>query len=90
MHLGASTIILLGYDMHAKHKTSHWFGEHPEPFNRYNAQLYDVWQQEFFALESAAVERGQQIINCSPGSRLDCFKKADLIETLRGLCVGNY
>ncbi len=80
MHKGAGLIILIGYDMHANGKSSHWFGEHPAPFNHQNPELYEIWKIRFDALQEAALNRGQTIINCTPGSALNSFKKMKLQE----------
>ena len=76
MSMGASTIILLGYDMHARKDKSHWFGEHPN--GKQSDSRYANWIKEFPALQEAAMNRGQTIINCTPGSALECFTKTDL------------
>lgn len=71
IQLGASTIILLGYDMHANEGPSHWFGEHPngkQPDDRYTK-----WIKEFSALREEADRRDIEIINATPGSALKCF-----------------
>lgn len=84
MHLGAKHIILLGYDMHRDGGVGHWFGEHPFAGHA-DAQRYVVWAQEFPALADAAKERGQNIYNCTPGSKLTCFDNWDLVELLEHL-----
>lgn len=76
MLLGADTILLLGYDMHARTGKSHWFGEHPN--GKQSDGRYANWLKEFPALKEAANSRGQNIINCTPGSALECFDSMGL------------
>lgn len=75
--LGASKIVLLGYDMQAG-KTDHFFGSHPDhskpPFSR----CLDAYKTLVEPLKSVGVE----IVNCTPGSALRCFPMASLQETL--------
>ena len=80
LSMGASRIILLGYDMHANTGKSHWFGEHPTGKQR--DSRYAEWIKEFSALEIVGRQRGQEIINCTPNSALDCFIKRKLGEVL--------
>ena len=76
MHLGAKQIILLGYDMHARGDKSHWFGEHPNGKQR--DSRYDEWIPRFCHLQDAALDRGIEIINCTPDSDLNHFRKGKL------------
>jgi hypothetical protein len=76
MLLGAKTIYLLGYDMHARGDKSHWHGEHPT--GRQRDGRYIEWIRKFDALAVAAKERGQHIVNCTPDSALKCFENDDL------------
>lgn len=80
LSLGADRIILLGYDMHAQTGKSHWFGEHPN--GKQSDSRYANWIKEFPALALAANNRGQEIINCTPDSALDCFVKRELGEVV--------
>lgn len=66
--LGAQRIILLGFDMHG----THYFGAHPEGLKntdegRFAAHIkqFDKW-------------KGCEVINCTPGSALNIFPKAEL------------
>lgn len=83
MHLGAANILLLGYDMHQNTGKSHWFGDHPSGKQR--ESIYSEWLECFPALEVAAKERGQRIINCTPGSALECFEKINIKDVLNML-----
>jgi len=74
--MGASRILLLGYDMHTvEGRQPRWFGHHP------NQQVpdYTDYIQHFDTIaEQAAVE----VINCTPGSALECFEKRELRDVL--------
>ncbi|MCH7573609.1 MAG: hypothetical protein IIA59_00630 [Candidatus Marinimicrobia bacterium] len=79
-HLGATRIILIGYDMQpgpdGKH---HWFGDHPNGV----APLYDVNMLPHFpSLVDPLRDLGIEIFNCSPGSALTCFPMANLEDVL--------
>lgn len=76
--MGASRVILLGYDMKPKDGVSHWFGEHPE--GKQCDTRYTDWLGEFPALKKFADMRGQEIINCSPYTDLKCFQMEDLYK----------
>lgn len=80
-NLGATRILLLGYDMHG----SHFFGKYTNglrnttPLQRNNHfKQYEQW---------ARTNRDIQVTNCSPGTRLECFPKASLDESLAQLEV---
>jgi hypothetical protein len=70
--LGAARIILLGYDMHG----DHWHGQHVG-MNNPDAGNFKRWIAAFRTIESPV-----PIINCTPGSALDCFPTAQLEDTL--------
>lgn len=76
VHLGVSRILLLGYDMHGKH----WFGDHPRPTAQH---VYaGTMLPKFPTLVEPLKRRGVEVINCTPGSLLDCFPRADLAACL--------
>ena len=76
LSMGADRVLLLGYDMHANTGESHFFGEHPNGKQRDGR--YAEWIKEFSALEIAGRQRGQEVLNCTPNSALDCFKKSNI------------
>lgn len=74
--LGATRILLLGYDMHG----SHFFGQYTNglrnttPLQRSNhMKQYRQW---------ADANKGLTVINCTKRSRLECFPKASLEDAL--------
>jgi len=62
---GAARVLLLGFDMHG----DHFFGKHPAPLRNPKASKFAKWIGRFGALNG----RGAQIVNCTPGSRLNAF-----------------
>lgn len=61
--LGATSIILLGFDMHG----THYFGPHPTPMRNTIPRRFDAFKQQFAAFKKVPV------YNCTPGSALTCF-----------------
>lgn len=70
-HFGASTIVLLGYDMVGGHFCEHPLAKIPEDhFRRHMEPLK--------ALNADAKRKGIRIVNCSPISRVTAFEKQPL------------
>lgn len=78
IHLGASRILLLGYDCSIRHGT-HWHGNHQQLAN---PDKFSVarWHDEFSRLNTIA--GGAEIINCSRYTRLTCFPRQPLEAAL--------
>lgn len=65
---GAERIVLLGFDMHG----SHYFGKHPDGLvNTTDAK----WRRHISQFDGW---RGCPVVNCTQGSALNCFPKAEL------------
>lgn len=76
VHLGVRRILLLGFDM----KPGHWFGDHPRPTPPH---VYaGTMLPKFPTLVEPLKKRGVEVINCTPGSALDVFPKANLASCL--------
>lgn len=71
--LGATRIILLGLDM----KGTHYFGKHPPALKNSTPGDFQRMLRQFQRWKSDA-----EVINCSPGSALTCFKTASLFDVL--------
>jgi len=79
IHMGATTIALLGYDLqdgptgarnfHTQHKVD-------------ERKKYAQWREHFHRLPSCLEGHGIQVINCTPGSALTCFEQRPLAEAL--------
>lgn len=82
-HLGARLVILLGYDMRKTEGRAHWY---PDRYKRGRLPEYqtpdDTYAQKWVpcmqSMAPIAKKAGMLIINCTPGSALDCFPHADL------------
>lgn len=73
---GAKRILMLGFDM----RPGHFFGRHPMPLRNTDPSSFEVFKKRFPALRG----RGAEIINCTPGSALQCFPMMPLAEALNG------
>lgn len=71
--LGATRIILLGLDM----KGAHYFGKHPPALKNASPGDFQRMLVQFSRWKSDA-----EVINCSPGSALTCFRTAALADVL--------
>lgn len=76
--LGATRIILLGFDMCLDGDKRHWFGEHPNGLNM--ASNYHHFAECFATIKPE--EYGIEIMNCSRRTALTCFPCYDLDECL--------
>lgn len=70
---GASRCILLGFDM----RGTHWHGRHVGLPNT-TEWLFKLWAKDFARLASDLEAEGFEVVNCNPGSALECFRKSDL------------
>jgi hypothetical protein len=74
VQMGATRILMLGYDMHG----THFFGPHPEPLRNPNAARFDVFKKQFERYKP----RGIEIVNCTPGSALRAYPMMDFESAL--------
>lgn len=81
LHLGAARILLCGYDMQAKtDKDVHWFGQHPV---RTNPNIFlRTFVKHFEEAAEVLKEKGVEVINCTDGSAIQCFRYRPLGECL--------
>lgn len=81
VHLGASTILLLGYDMKAGHDgRSHFFGEHERSKRR---SPFPMFIKHYELMVKPLHGLGIRVINCSRESALTCFPRMSLHDALR-------
>lgn len=71
---GAQRILLFGFDMRGKH----WFGEHPDHLQDKDDHLFDRFIGEFEKVAPAYERMGVDVVNCTPGSALTCFRTSTL------------
>lgn len=79
VHLGASRILLLGYDCRRTPKT-HWFGDHPPELQR--DTHYENFAHHYGRAKPQLDELGIEVINCAKGSAIDCFRRAMVGDVL--------
>lgn len=73
-------IALVGFDMRKVGGVRHFFGEHP-PGLRVTQNGYQTWPKKF-ARAAEMLPAGVEIVNCTPGSALTCFRMMDLRDAL--------
>lgn len=69
--IGAREVLLFGFDCHG----GHWHGAHDSKrgLGNPNEQTFRGWIKNFEKLAPILSARGVSVVNCTPGSRLDCF-----------------
>lgn len=73
---GARRIVLLGFDgKPAADGRSHWFGDHPEPMLNV---VYAYFRQAMSAAENDLAAAGVEVLNASPNSAIDSFKRVSI------------
>lgn len=87
VHLGASRILLLGYDLQLSSRgKAHWFGSHVGMNNPTEGRLIQ-WRHYFASLVAPLAARGIHVINCSRETALTCFPRQALSEALPAASV---
>jgi hypothetical protein len=83
VHLGASRILLLGYDLGPDPRGRLHFCETPSPLEELSRQS-EWWKfiHAFEVMVEPLKKAGVGVINCTPGSRLTCFPSQPLREAL--------
>jgi hypothetical protein len=80
-HLGATRILLLGYDMMVNGNQKHWFGDHPGKLNV--GSNYQSFINRFRTIKPE--DYGIEIWNVSRRTALNCFPIYDLDEVYESL-----
>lgn len=81
VHLGASTIVLLGYDMApAADGRRHFFGDHPAPLQRYSK--FADFLRHFDTIAEPLAAAGVRVVNASRQSALTVFPFKALSQAL--------
>lgn len=71
-HLGATRIILLGYDMargDGPSRKEHWHGDHPWM----SRSPYDQFKRYFATIVEPLKAHGVEVLNCTRRTELECF-----------------
>ena len=74
---GAAKVLLCGFDMHG----GHWHGEHPQGLKANGRDSFDRWLA-MFNEAAPLMKKNADIVNCTPGSALKCFRSAPLAQEL--------
>jgi hypothetical protein len=77
---GATRILLLGFDMDPEADKTHWHNLYSQKTNKV---AFDRFQRYFPAIAEQAKQRGVEILNLSPDSKLEAFPKLSLKEVLQ-------
>lgn len=79
VHLGAKTIILLGYDMKAGPRgKKHCHPDHPDN----SVVNFQAWLPQYRTLVEPLKAQGVRVINCTRSTAIHCFEKMRLEEAL--------
>lgn len=72
---GATSIVLVGFDMRIVEGKEHFFGGHPAGLRGTTKEQFEGFVQAF---EQAKLPEGIEIFNATPGSALKCFPSITL------------
>lgn len=84
VHLGATRIVLLGYDMRKIGQDRNWHREHPD-WNDPRKLPYDKFQRPFPQIAADLMDMGIKCVNATPGSALTVFPIMDPDDVLPAL-----
>lgn len=77
-HLGASRIVLVGYDMQPTGGQHHFFGNHPTGTH----PSYQEWLPHFATLVAPLAQLGVEVINATRSTAIEVFRRMTLAEAL--------
>lgn len=75
---GAKRILMLGYDCRQVNGRKHFFGDHPDK----SEPPYSAIRRRYDSMIPFAAKMGVEIINCTPGSWIECFPMRPLESVL--------
>lgn len=79
--LGASRVLLTGYDMGAG-KALHWHADHPKPLSNPPKSSFPLWRKHFETTLPDLRRAGVEVVNCSVETALTCFPRARLEDMI--------
>jgi hypothetical protein len=79
-HLGASRIVLIGFDMKTKNGEHHFHNDYPAKGKQYDP--YKKFIEPFPVIKKEANRLGVEILNATPDSTIDCFPIVKIEDTL--------
>ena len=74
--LGATKIILLGYDMQYTQGKAHWHGDHKRGLTQQTA--FKQWCNHLGIMAKDLISEGVEVINATRETALECFKRQKL------------
>lgn len=78
---GARRILLIGFDMKLGPKgEKHWHPDHPAPMVQ--GQTFGEWMHKGAVLAKDLLAAGCDVVNCTPGSAMSCFRMGELEKEL--------
>lgn len=84
VHFGAKKIVLLGFDQQAdvseQGVRTHWHKDHP---GGTSVDVYKAMLPNFPTLVQPLAERGIEIVNCTPGSAIQCFRRGNIDDEMQ-------
>lgn len=83
VQFGAGLIILVGFDMSLE-RGIHFHGRHPAGLNNPTQSSVERWRIELDAQAPLLAKMGIDVVIGSPHSRLTAYRRAPLMEALRG------
>jgi hypothetical protein len=81
VHLGAKTILLLGYNLGYRGGKAHFFGNHPPNLTQ-REDLYTGFRSSFDTLVEPLKAIGVEVFNCTPETSLMAFPLRELRDCL--------
>jgi hypothetical protein len=87
VHLGATRIVLLGYDMRPGADGRMHFHGAPRGMTGTPPPLFQVWRRLFLTLVDPLRSIGVSVLNATPGSALDAFPRVTLADVLPGVAA---
>jgi hypothetical protein len=80
VHLGATRVVLLGYDCQRTNGLAHWHGNHPRGLG--NGGAMARWAESFAELAQDMARRGVEVVNATRETALKCFPRVELEQAL--------
>lgn len=80
VHLGATRIVLLGYDCGVPGSKKHFFGDHPRHLQQLSP--FSTWRTAFETMREPLAALGIEVVNCSRSTSINAFRCAPLAEVL--------
>lgn len=80
-NMGAHRLVLLGYDMNMKTGKSHWHDGHG--LAMHSGIYTDMFIPSISSMAAGLKSMGVDVVNCSEGSALTCFRKENFEEFMK-------